>query len=109
MGTALHRQHHRRPGGAGWSAVVLEYRNAPAKSFPGEPPDNIARDGWAHHETDTQQLDPEKLIANPGIRSESRSWYQRNVGLRPREYRASHKIRGTALDQTGDHEATELE
>jgi branched-chain amino acid transport system substrate-binding protein len=104
------------PAVSGYSTVVLEYKSALAKYFPGEAPDYVSLEGYVSANVLIQalkragpQLDTEKLI---DILETTRNL---DLGLGTQlsfgrsEHQASHKIWGTALDETGTYQAIELE
>jgi branched-chain amino acid transport system substrate-binding protein len=104
------------PAVSGYSSAVLEYKNALAKYFPGEAPDYVSLEGYVSANVLIHalkragpQLDTEKLIdALENTRN-------LDLGLGTQltfgraEHQASHKIWGTALDETGKYQAIELE
>jgi ABC-type branched-subunit amino acid transport system substrate-binding protein len=96
--------------------VVLEYKNALAKYFPGEAPDYVSLEGFVSANILIQalkragpQLDTEKLI---DVLENMRNL---DLGLGVplsfgrAEHQASHKIWGTAIDENGKYQAIELE
>jgi branched-chain amino acid transport system substrate-binding protein len=104
------------PAVSGYSSVVLEYKNALAKYFPGEAPDYVSLEGFISANILIQalkragpQLDTEKLI---DVLENMRNL---DLGLGVplnfgrAEHQASHKIWGTALDESGKFQAIELE
>src|SRR5712675_6148 len=104
------------PAVSGYSSIVLEYKNALAKYFPGEAPDYVSLEGYVAANVLIQglrrtgpQLDTEKLI---DVLENTRNF---DLGLRASlnfgraEHQASHKIWGTALDDGGKYQAIELE
>ena len=104
------------PAVSGYSSVVLEYKNALARYFPGEAPDYVSLEGFVSANILIQalkrarpQLDTEKLI---DVLENMRNL---DLGLGVplnfgrAEHQASHKIWGTALDDSGKFQAIELE
>src|SRR5712692_11711290 len=104
------------PAVSGYSSVVLEYKNALAKYFPGEAPDYVSLEGYVSANVLIQglkragpQFDTEKLI---DVLENTRNF---DLGLGAQlsfgraEHQASHKIWGTALDDNGKYQAIELE
>ena len=104
------------PAVSGYSSIVLEYKNALAKYFPGETPDYVSLEGYVSANVLIQalkragpQLDTERLI---DVLENMRNL---DLGLGAQlsfgraEHQASHKIWGTALDETGKYQAIELE
>ena len=101
---------------SGYSSVVLEYKNALAKYSPGEAPDYVSLEGFISANILIQalkragpQLDTEKLIDV----LESMRNIDLGLGIPLNfgraEHQASHKIWGTALDESGKFQAIELE
>jgi ABC-type branched-subunit amino acid transport system substrate-binding protein len=104
------------PAVSGYSSAVLEYKNALAKYFPGEAPDYVSLEGFVSANILIEalkrtgaQLDTEKLIdVLEGMRDlDLGLGVPLNYGRS--EHQASHKIWGTALDETGKYQAIELE
>jgi branched-chain amino acid transport system substrate-binding protein len=104
------------PAVSGYSSVVLEYKNALARYFPGEAPDYVSLEGFVSANILIQalkrarpQLDTEKLI---DVLENMRNL---DLGLGVplnfgrAEHQASHKIWGTAIDENGKYQAIELE
>jgi ABC-type branched-subunit amino acid transport system substrate-binding protein len=104
------------PAVSGYSSAVLEYKNALAKYFPGEAPDYVSLEGYIAANVLIHalkrvgpQLDTEKVI---DVLENTRNL---DLGLGTQlsfgraEHQASHKIWGTALDETGKYQAIELE
>ena len=104
------------PAVSGYSSVVLEYKNALAKYFPGEAPDYVSLEGFVSANILIQalkragpQIDTEKLI---DVLENMRNL---DLGLGVplnfgrAEHQASHKIWGTAIDENGKYQAIELE
>jgi len=104
------------PAVSGYSSVVLEYKNALAKYFPGEAPDYVSLEGYVAANVliqglkrSGQQIDTEKLI---DVLENTRNF---DLGLGAQlsfgraEHQASHKIWGTAIDENGKYQAIELE
>src|SRR5712675_1083644 len=104
------------PAVSGYSSIVLEYKNALAKYFPGEAPDYVSLEGYVAANVLIQglkssgpQLDTEKLI---DVLENTRNFdlgLGANLGFGRVEHQASHKIWGTALDDNGKYQAIELE
>jgi ABC-type branched-subunit amino acid transport system substrate-binding protein len=104
------------PAVSGYSSAVLEYKNALAKYFPGEAPDYVSLEGYVAANVLIQglkragpQLDTEKLI---DVLENTRNFdlgLGASLSFGRAEHQASHKIWGTALDETGKFQAIELE
>jgi branched-chain amino acid transport system substrate-binding protein len=104
------------PAVSGYSSVVLEYKNALAKYFPGETPDYVSLEGYVSANVLIQalkrtgpQLDTEKLIDNLESMGNLDMGLGTSLGFGRGEHQASHKIWGTALDETGKYQPIELE
>ena len=104
------------PAVGGYSSAVLEYKNALAKYFPGESPDYVSLEGYVAANVLIQalkrtgpQIDTEKLI---DVLENTRNL---DLGLGApltfgrAEHQASHKIWGTAIDDSGKYQSFELE
>jgi ABC-type branched-subunit amino acid transport system substrate-binding protein len=104
------------PAVGGSSSVVLDYKNALAKYFPGEPPDYISLEGFISTNVliDAlkrcgRQVETEKLI---DILENTRNLdlgLGVPLGFSQSEHQASHKIWGTELDETGKYQPIELD
>jgi branched-chain amino acid transport system substrate-binding protein len=104
------------PAVSGYSSMVLEYKNALAKYFPGEKEDYLALEGFVSANVLIDalrrcgpQLDTERLV---DILENTRNLdlgLGAALGFSRGEHQASHKVWGTALDQTGKYQAIELE
>src|SRR4029078_4489559 len=104
------------PAVSGHSSAVLEYKNALAKYFPGEAPDYASLEGFVAAnilidglKRTGQQIDTERLV------DALESTRNLDLGLgvplsfARADHQASHKIWGTALDETGRFQPIELE
>src|SRR5882757_9537443 len=104
------------PAVAGYSSVVIEYKEALAKYFPGDSPNYISLEGFisANVLIDAlrrcgPQIDTERLV---DILENTRNLdlgLGVPLGFSRGEHQASHKIWGTELDKTGKYQAIELE
>jgi branched-chain amino acid transport system substrate-binding protein len=104
------------PAVSGYSSVVLEYKNALAKYFPGEAPDYVSLEGYVSAKVLIQalkragpQLDTEKLIDNLESMRNLDLGLGTPLSFGRAEHQASHKIWGTALDENGRFQPIELE
>jgi branched-chain amino acid transport system substrate-binding protein len=104
------------PAVAGYSSVVLEYKNALAKYFPGEAPDYVSLEGYVAANVLIQamkrvgpQLDTEKLVDSLEELHNLDLGLGASLNFGRGEHQASHKIWGTALDETGHFQPIELE
>jgi branched-chain amino acid transport system substrate-binding protein len=104
------------PAVSGYSSVVLEYKNALAKYFPGEAPDYVSLEGYISANVLIQalkragpQLDTEKLVDSlEGMRNVDMGLGS-PLSFGRAEHQASHKIWGTVLDENGRYQPIELE
>ncbi len=104
------------PGVSGYSSLVLDYKNALAKYFPGEAPDYTSLEGYVSASILIEALkrvgptfDTERLVDTlENIRNLDLG-LGAQLGYGRAEHQASHKIWGTALDETGTYQAIELE
>jgi branched-chain amino acid transport system substrate-binding protein len=104
------------PAVGGYSSAVLEYKNALAKYFPGEAPDYVSLEGYIAAKVLIQglkqtggQLDTEHLIDNLEAMRNIDLGLGAPLSFGRAEHQASHKIWGTALDETGKFEPLELD
>jgi branched-chain amino acid transport system substrate-binding protein len=104
------------PAVAGYSSMVLEYKNALAKYFPGENPDYVSLEGYVAANVLIQalkrtgpQLDTEKLIDNLEAMRNIDLGLGTSLNFGRAEHQASHKIWGTAMDDNGRYQPLELE
>jgi len=104
------------PAVSGYSSVVLEYKNALAKYFPGEAPDYVSLEGFVAANVLIHaikragpQFDTEKLVdILEGTRNLDLG-LGTSLNFSRGEHQASHKIWGTALDENGKYQPIELE
>ncbi|HXI05763.1 MAG TPA: ABC transporter substrate-binding protein [Bradyrhizobium sp.] len=104
------------PAVSGYSSIVLEYKNALAKYFPGEAPDYVSLEGYVAASVLIQgirkagpQFDTEKLVDTLEAMRELDLGLGTKLGYGRAEHQASHKIWGTAIDEKGKYQAIELE
>jgi ABC-type branched-subunit amino acid transport system substrate-binding protein len=104
------------PAVGGYSSAVLEYKNALAKYFPGEAPDYVSLEGYIAAKVLIQglkqtggSLDTEHLIDNLEAMRNIDLGLGTTLGFGRSEHQASHKIWGTALDDSGKFTTLELE
>jgi len=104
------------PAVSGYSSIVLEYKNALTKYFPGEAADYVSLEGYVAANVLIEalkrtgpQLDTEKLIDVLENMRDLDLGLGASLGFGRAEHQASHKIWGTALDETGKYQAIELE
>ena len=104
------------PAVSGYSSAVLEYKNALAKYFPGEQPDYVSLEGYVAAnvliralQKTGPQLDTERLI---DVLENTRNLdlgLGTSLSFGRSEHQASHKIWGTAIDESGKYQPIELE
>jgi ABC-type branched-subunit amino acid transport system substrate-binding protein len=104
------------PAVSGYSSIVLEYKNALAKYFPGEAPDYVSLEGYVAASVLIQGIkkagpsfDTEKLVDTLEATRELDLGLGTKLGYGRAEHQASHKIWGTAIDEKGKYQAIELE
>jgi ABC-type branched-subunit amino acid transport system substrate-binding protein len=103
------------PSVAGYSSLVLDYKNALAKYFPGEAPDYTSLEGFISASIliqalkQTTPLDTERLVDTLESMQSIDLGLGAALSFGRAEHQASHKIWGTALDETGTYQAIELE
>jgi branched-chain amino acid transport system substrate-binding protein len=104
------------PAVAGYSSMVLEYKNALAKYFPGEAPDYVSLEGYVAANVLIEalkrtgpQLDTEKLIDALESMRNLDLGLGSSLNFGRAEHQASHKIWGTAIDENGKYQPIELE
>jgi len=104
------------PAASGYSSTVLEYKAALAKYAAGEAPDYTSLEGYISATILIQalkrtgpQLDTEKLVDTLEGMDNIDLGVGAKLGFGRAEHQASHKIWGTALDETGTYQAIDLE
>ena len=104
------------PAVSGYSSIVLEYKNALAKYFPGEAPDYVSLEGYVAANVLIQAIkkagphfDTEKLVDTLEAMRELDLGLGTKLGYGRAEHQASHKVWGTAIDEKGKYQAIELE
>ncbi|MBU6457229.1 MAG: ABC transporter substrate-binding protein [Bradyrhizobium sp.] len=104
------------PAVGGYSSVVLEYKNALAKYFPGEEPGYVSLEGYITANILIEamkrvgpQLDTEKLVDSLENLHNLDLGLGTTLNFGRSEHQASHKIWGTALDEKGKFQPIELE
>ena len=104
------------PAVSGHSSAVIEYKNALAKYFPGEAPDYASLEGFvaANILIDALKragapLDTEKLVDALESTRNLDLGLGVSLSFARSDHQASHKIWGTALDETGRFQPVDLE
>jgi branched-chain amino acid transport system substrate-binding protein len=104
------------PAVSGYSSLVLDCKNSLAKYFPGNAADYVSLEGFISANILIEaikrtgpQLDTGKLIdVQENVRNLDLGLGV-PLGFGRAEHQASHKIRGTAIDENGKYQAIELE
>jgi branched-chain amino acid transport system substrate-binding protein len=104
------------PAVEGHSSLVLEYKSALAKYFPGEQPDYVSLEGYIVGKLMIEalkrngpQLDTERLVATlEGIRAIDIG-LGTQVSFGQSEHQGVHKVWGTQLDENGRYQAIDLQ
>jgi branched-chain amino acid transport system substrate-binding protein len=104
------------PAATGHSSLVIEYKNALTKYSAGEAPDYTSLEGYISANILIQglkragpQLDTEKLVDALEAMNSIDLGLGGNLSFGRSEHQASHKIWGTALDDTGIYQPLDLE
>jgi branched-chain amino acid transport system substrate-binding protein len=104
------------PAVGGYSSAVLEYKNALAKYFPGEAPDYVSLEGYIAANVLVQairqtgpELNTEKLVDNLEAMRNLDLGLGTALNFGRAEHQASHKIWGTAIDESGKYAPLELD
>jgi ABC-type branched-subunit amino acid transport system substrate-binding protein len=100
----------------GSASVVLGYKSALAKYFPGEAPDYVSLESYLASRVMIEglkrvgpQLDTEKLVDTLESMHDVDMGLGPLVNFGPGEHQAVHKVWGTELDQTGHYHAIDLQ
>jgi ABC-type branched-subunit amino acid transport system substrate-binding protein len=100
----------------GSASVVLGYKSALAKYFPGEAPDYVSLESYLASRVMIEglkrvgsQLDTEKLVDTLESMHDIDMGLGPLVNFGPGEHQAVHKVWGTELDQTGHYHAIDLQ
>ena len=104
------------PALEGHSSLVLEYKTALAKNFPGEAPDYVSLEGYVAAGLLAEglrragpQIDTEKVVeALESVRNFDFG-VGTSLGFGRTEHQASHKVWGTQLDQNGRYQPIDLQ
>ena len=104
------------PAVSGHSSAVLEYKNALARYFPGEAPDYASLEGFVAAnilidglKRAGQQIDTEKLVDALEATRNLDLGLGVQLSFARSDHQASHKIWGTALDESGRFQPVDLE
>ena len=100
----------------GHSSVVLDYKSALAKYFPGEAPDYVSLEGYLAGSVLVEalkrngpQLDTEKLVDTLENLRDFDMGLGTPVSFGPSEHQGLHKVWGTELDATGHYRPIDLQ
>jgi ABC-type branched-subunit amino acid transport system substrate-binding protein len=100
----------------GHSSLVLEYKSALAKYFPGESPDYVSLEGYvaanvliAALKRNGPQLDTERLVATLEDLRDLDLGLGTPVSFGRSEHQGVHKVWGTQLDETGHYQPIDLQ
>jgi hypothetical protein len=100
----------------GYSTAVLKYKGALAKYFPGEKPADLSLEAYLVGNLFVEglrrtgpKLDTEKLVDTFEGMSNLDLGLGSHIGFGPVEHQASHKVWGTALDDSGHYQVIDLE
>jgi ABC-type branched-subunit amino acid transport system substrate-binding protein len=103
------------PAVSGYSSLVLDYRKALAKYGAGEAPDAMSLEGYVSASIliqalkQTNPLDTERLVDTLEAMRSLDLGLGTTLAFGRAEHQASHKIWGSALDETGNYQPIELE
>ncbi len=104
------------PALEGHSSLVLDYKSALAKYFPGEAPDYVSLEGYvdatvlvAALKQNGAQLDTEKLVATFENLRDLDIGLGTPMTFSPSEHQGVHKVWGTQLDADGRYQPFDLQ
>jgi ABC-type branched-subunit amino acid transport system substrate-binding protein len=104
------------PALEGHSSLVIDYKNALAKYFPGEAPDYVSLEGYvaanvliAALKQNGPQLDTEKLVATLENLRDLDIGLGTPVTFSRSEHQGVHKVWATQLDENGRYQAIDLQ
>jgi ABC-type branched-subunit amino acid transport system substrate-binding protein len=104
------------PAVDGHSSLVIEYKNALAKYFPGESPDYVSLEGYvaasvliAALKQNGPQLDTERLVATLENLRDLDVGLGTPVSFGRSEHQGVHKVWGTQLTETGQYQPIDLQ
>jgi branched-chain amino acid transport system substrate-binding protein len=104
------------PAVEGYSSIILDYKNALAKYFPGESPDYVSLEGYLSANVLIEglkragpNLDTEKVVAGLEALHDFDMGLGTPISFGRAEHQASHKIWGTQLDTAGKYQPFELQ
>ncbi len=104
------------PAVDGHSSLVLDYKSALAKYFPGEAPDYVSLEGWvdakvliAALQRNGRELDTESLVGTLENLRDLDIGLGTPVSFSRSEHQGVHKVWGTQLDETGHYQSIDLQ
>ena len=104
------------PALEGHSSLVLNYKNALAKYFPGEAPDYVSLEGYVAANVliealkrNGRELETEKLVGTLENLHDLDIGLGTPVTFSRSEHQGVHKVWGTQLDETGRYQAIDLQ
>jgi branched-chain amino acid transport system substrate-binding protein len=104
------------PAVDGHSSLVLDYKSALAKYFPGEPPDYVSLEGYvdatvliAALQRNGAQLDTERLVGTLENLHDLDIGLGTPVTFTRSEHQGVHKVWGTQLDANGHYQPIDLQ
>jgi branched-chain amino acid transport system substrate-binding protein len=104
------------PAVEGHSSLVLDYKSALGKYFPGEAPDYVSLEGYvdasvlvAALQRNGAQLDTERLVATLENLRDLDIGLGTPVIFSRSDHQGVHKVWGTQLDETGHYQAIDLQ
>ena len=104
------------PAVDGHSSLVLDYKSALAKYFPGQAPDYVSLEGWvdakvliAALQRNGRELDTERLVGTLENLHDLDIGLGTPVTFSRSEHQGVHKVWGTQLDETGHYQPIDLQ
>ncbi len=104
------------PAVSDYSSVILDYKNALEKYFPGTPPDYVSLEGYVTASILLEgvrragpQIDTEKLVEALESMKDFDMGLGTLINFSRSEHQASHKVWGTELDENGKYQAIDLQ
>ena len=104
------------PAVDGHSSLVLDYKSALAKYFPGQAPDYVSLEGWvdakvliAALQRNGRELDTERLVGTLENLHDLDIGLGTPVTFSRSEHPGVHKVWGTQLDETGHYQPIDLQ
>ncbi len=104
------------PAVDGHSSLVLDYKSALAKYFPGEKPDYVSLEGYVDAKVliealkrNGRELNTEKLVETLENMRDLDLGLGTPVNFSRSDHQAVHKVWGTQLDETGHYQPIDLE